>query len=404
MKRLFTKTTLWIIGWLPALGLILVLGKASSNAAVSEPFIYTASPDCMQFSSCELQTSLGFDNEVYAVGIGASITNNLTATVYLPIVANNFPLAIGHVDMPWLPQDITVVNGHAYVALCEGIPENPYVFRGGLQIVDISSPTLPSKLGSYVGGYCVWETAVNGKYAYVADVSSRGGSLMIVDISDPISPSLVSSWSLFGGVSNVAVAEGHAYVGLGYWGAGLIVLDVSIPTNPTVVREHPVSEFVEDIVVHTNRIYLAASNGLHILDRTTLNEIGFYPAPERLSSVAVQGEYVYVVSRYGNLYIVDISDLANPTEIGSYDITTDYSPVDIAVVGKYLYFPAGYNGVRILDVSAPEAPIEVAFYSMPGAAYSVAVDWNYAYVANSDGVSIFASLRSTNHTSLLHSE
>ena len=409
MTRFFTATTLLVVGWLFALGLILVLGEVSSNAATSEPFAYTASSDYMQFSSCELQTSLSSNGKVYAVGIGASITNNLTVTVYLPIVAKNYSpiLAIGHVDMPWLPRHITVVNGHAYVSLCERIPEspNPYDSRGGLQIVDISSPTLPIKLGSYVGGYCVWETAVDGKYAYVADVRSRGGSLMIMDISDPTSPSLVSFWSLIPGlvgVSHVAVTGTHAYVAPGHWGEGLIVLDVSNPTTPTLVGEYPVSEFVEDILVDDNRIYLADSYSLHILDRITMNEIGFYPAPERLSSVAVQGEYAYVASQHGDLYIVDISDPANPTEIGSYDIPAGYYQVDIAVVGKYLYFPAGSNGVRILDISTPAVPTEVAFYDTPGAAYSVTADGNYAYVADFYGISIFILLQSANHTSLFH--
>ena len=175
----------------------------------------------------------------------------------------------------------------------------------------------------------------------------------------------------------------------------MFVFDVSIPTAPTVVRQYPVHDFVNDILLRNNQIYLAATDGLHILDRATLTDIGYFPTAKTLRNVAVQGEYAYVASDEG-LHSVDISDLANPREIGFFDLSTDYFSVDIAIAGNYLYFPAGTNGVRILDISTPEAPIEVAAYSMPGEARGVAVDSSYAYVAQSAGVSIFALYRSEN--------
>jgi len=346
---------LWIIGWLPALGLILVFGKTSSNALVSDP----------------------------------------ASTVYLPIIGNNIPL-IGQVEIPWLPQNITVVNGLAYVSLCERDPDHPYDFTGGLQIIDISNPALPSKLGSYVGSLCIWDVAVDGRYAYAVGVSGNHvGGLLVLDISDPKSPFAVSAWSCWDGAGEVAGAEGYAYVGEGAVGAGLFVLDVSIPTAPTVVHQYPVHYFVNDILLRNNQIYLAATDGLRILDRATLTDIGYFPTAISLRNVVVQGKYAYLASDEG-LHSVDISDLANPTEIGFLDITRDSSLVNIAVAGNYLYWPVGTNGVRILDISTPEAPIVVEVYSMPGEARSVAVDSNYAYVAHSKGVSIFTLYRSEN--------
>lgn len=355
MKRLFAHVTIWTICWLLAVGPVSVFGHTSSNAVVSD----------------------------------------LTETVYLPIVANDLPL-IGYVDMPWPSRHITVVNGLAYVGLCERSPDNPYNFHGGLQIVDISNPANPSKLGSYFGSVCVWEVAVGGRYAYAVGTSGNHiGGMMILDISDPTDPFLVSTWSYWNGADEVAVADEYVYVGVGAYRVGLLVLDVSTPTTPTVVRDYSVSEFVEDLLVDTNHVYLAATDGLHILNRTILADIGFSPTSERPRSLLVQDEYAYVASDEG-LRIVDISDLANPTEIGYCDITTDYSLANMAIDGNYLYFSTGTNGVRILDVSAPETPVEVGFYSIPGEAHSVAVDSNYAYVAHSDGVSIFALYRPEN--------
>jgi hypothetical protein len=313
--------------------------------------------------------------------------------VYLPIVGKLFPpiLPIGHVDMQLLTHGITVVDGHAYVALCEHVGQNPYSVKGGLQIVDVSNPILPTKRGSYISSYCAWETAVAGNYAYIADVASRGGALRIMDISEPANPHLANSWVSPDypiGFSNVSISGKYAYVAPGHWSAGLMVLNISNPTNPTVVGRHSFQGFVEKILVSDGRMYLLTSEGLHILDSTTMSEIGFYAAAERPSSVAVQGKYAYVASRYGSLHVVDISNPVNPTEIGSYVSEGGYLKRGVVVVGKYVYFPGGSNGVYVLDVSAPGNPVEVAVYDTYGSASDITTDGALVYVIDS-GVSVF---------------
>lgn len=50
---------------------------------------------------------------------------------------------------------------------------------GGLQIIDVSDPGNPKKLGSYSTPGYAWDVYVQGNVAYVAD----GSGLQIIDVS-----------------------------------------------------------------------------------------------------------------------------------------------------------------------------------------------------------------------------
>jgi hypothetical protein len=96
-------------------------------------------------------------------------------------------------------------------------------------------------------------------------------------------------------------------------------------------------------------------------------------------AVASQGDYAYVVTG-PRLVIVDISDPANPTRVGSHEISVDYGR-DVAVAGAYAYIAADEGGLRVLDVSDPANPVEVGFEEAATNAWAVTVVDDYAYVA-----------------------
>ena len=55
------------------------------------------------------------------------------------------------------------------------------------------------------------------------------------------------------------------------------------------------------------------------------------------------------------------------------------------MAGNYAYVAAYGAGLRIINVSDPAHPTEVGSYDTPGSAQDVAVSGNYAYVAGRDG-------------------
>jgi hypothetical protein len=105
--------------------------------------------------------------------------------------------------------------------------------------------------------------------------------------------------------------------------------------------------------------------------------------------VAVSGSTAYVADGRGGLRVVDVSDPANPTEVGAYD--TPGRAGGVAVSGSTAYVADGDGGLRVVDVSDPANPTEVGAYYTPGRAGGVAVassdpeGHTYAYVADEYG-------------------
>ncbi|GAB1540755.1 hypothetical protein NUACC21_34240 [Scytonema sp. NUACC21] len=95
--------------------------------------------------------------------------------------------------------------------------------------------------------------------------------------------------------------------------------------------------------------------------------------------IAVRGNYAYVADGAGGLQIIDISDLSNPVTKGK---TATAGAWDVAVDEQYAYvanFDTGF--LEIYDVSNPDNPSPVGSYNTgSNRAYDVFVEGNYAYV------------------------
>ena len=95
------------------------------------------------------------------------------------------------------------------------------------------------------------------------------------------------------------------------------------------------------------------------------------------NAVAAQGDYLYVGGG-GKLYIVNVKDKLNPLVTAAFWISED--PIlDIAVQGNYAYVAEGQSGLSILDISDPAAPTIIGSYT--DYAEGVVVSGYYAYLA-----------------------
>jgi hypothetical protein len=188
-------------------------------------------------------------------------------------------------------------------------------------------------------------------------------------------------WNI-GGVDAVAVVGDYAYVGEG---PSLTILDVSSPSTPVVVGrsnlipyDGPEGHYGVDYVTVAGNYAYVGSDGLRVIDVSDPAnpiEVGYFGIGR--SDVAVQGDYAYVADEYYGLWVVDVSDPTNPTEVGYCNTPA----VDVVVDGDYAYVAGWSSGLRVVDVSNPAYPIEVGNTS--GYAYSVAVEGGYAYVVES---------------------
>jgi hypothetical protein len=80
------------------------------------------------------------------------------------------------------------------------------------------------------------------------------------------------------------------------------------------------------------------------------------------------------------LIILNIINPLEPFETGSYN--TPDNALAVAVQGNYAYVADEDDGIRIIDIVDPNNPIEVSYYDTPGDASDVAVSGNYAFVAD----------------------
>lgn len=109
---------------------------------------------------------------------------------------------------------------------------------------------------------------------------------------------------------------------------------------------------------------------------------------------SVAGHYVYVATS-GGLRIFDISNPANPVDVGYSD--SDGPALAVAVSGQYRY-ASHLAGVTILDGANPAIPVAVGIAHSPlygfgdfyAQAHRLEVSGNHAYLATDNGLSVYA--------------
>ena len=96
--------------------------------------------------------------------------------------------------------------------------------------------------------------------------------------------------------------------------------------------------------------------------------------------IAVQGSYAYI-GVGPRLVVVDISEPANPRQVGASAVFDDLVQ-GVAVSGGYAYAAAGSAGLYVVDVTAPAALRIVGRFDSSGFAEGVAVAGTAAYLAD----------------------
>lgn len=216
---------------------------------------------------------------------------------------------------------------------------------------------------------------VSGSYAYVAE----GTSFRVVKVSDPRHPVTVGQYTAPSDLFDIDVQGPVAYgAGLG----ALHIIDVGNPSEPGLCRSLGVPGFAEGVCASGSYAYVAS----HWEEETPIAPLGEVPPGN--------GFPTFPAPR-GRLTVVDISDPANPSEKGHYDIP---GAQDVSISGSLAYVvysyiglaPMGSNeGMRIINISRPENPAEVGYYERPLVSICgtrIGASGEYAYLAGGDGL------------------
>ncbi|HIC68474.1 MAG TPA: hypothetical protein EYO90_02970, partial [Candidatus Latescibacteria bacterium] len=301
---------------------------ADSNADPRELGITTGAIFRLDLESGDLTT--------LATGEGVGAPFGLALDQEGELIWTNVAKLVSILDVK-VSGDLAVVSNDA-----PSFPDFLNAGRGGIQILDISDPSNPLELSKFTDNlpFGVHNCFIAGDLVYL--VGNLVG-LRIVDISDPRAPFEIGHWEIpeseqeefsFASLHDLSVSGDRAY--LAYAEAGLRILDVSDPRTPT--------------------------------------QISAYTYPDGWTHSAepsADGDFVFITDEQpgGFMRVIDVSDLANPREVGQYknsrrlhDGDLEVSIHNILLDGDLMSVANYQDGFRAVDVSDPTDPVEVGFY------------------------------------------
>ncbi len=397
---------------------VLVGGKPATNVTVSSATqisAFTPSNPIYGTAPVVVQTSTGSATNLngFAYGMARGNKLNLTSSIggsafavavqgnyaymaegryllVLDISTPSAPSRVGSVLLPGVVADIALFGQYAYIADGEA----------GLQVVDVSSPTAPAIRGFYAATNYTWTAGIEilGGRAYVADENVSSG-LEIFDLGAPTVPTLLSSISCGGSAEDVLVKAStngvFAYVTTG---SRLSVVDVSQPLTPILRGQTSMGSRIFSIAMSGNYVFGAeiGSGALHMVDVSNPNApIDIEPATGDsgtggYAEVAAAGNYLYAESTENGIgFTVFSVSGTNLTRIGrspSVYSTGDYY-TKMALSSNKAYVAGGASGLQIVDVSNQNSPSLLAAFTDSGFCGnygSVAVSGDYVCATAGD--------------------
>src|SRR6267142_1871578 len=310
------------------------------------------------------------------------------------------PFLLGSYIMPEGARAVEVHGDHACVAFYSHARK-----LGGIEILDLTDPTTPARVGAFETGDSGVGVVVAGSVAYVPFLNpyTFEGGLHIVDIAAPDDPRRLGTFYSLVDPQAVAVQGTRAYVADGV--EGLKIIDVTDPASPRLLGVYDTagtyafpSSAVVSVALDGSRLYAADTlAGLLVFDiaddgRPTL--LGTTRTSDSASGVALAGRLVVVADGVSGLQIVDASDPARPRVVGSQGLYGNSGYFfAVAVDGTRAVVADIINGVQVIDLRHPAQPASagalegppVIAAGVPGGVTGVAVDAASSLAALADG-------------------
>ena len=290
----------------------------------------------------------GYINAVAVQGNYCFIGEGSTFTV-LNVSNPAAPTPVARLAMPGLVQDIALysTSGRQYAVVADA--------DAGLQVVDVTTPTVPALRGYYNTGDWANGVAVSNNLAYVANNNS---GLAILDISTPTQPKLSGTVSVGGEAFGVAVQQitNHLFAFVGT-GSGLSVVDVGNPNIPVLLDSVSPGGYNACVAVNGNRAYLAYGNDLQAFDisnPTSPQSLGSAAFDDTPTAVTIFNNQIYAVG-YSGLNIYNL--VGNSLQRAGYLTGGQHDNGDhMTISGGYLFCSGGTWGFHIYNVNNPSSP------------------------------------------------
>jgi hypothetical protein len=314
----------------------------------------------------------------------------------------NYPYILtelAQIDTNYFAYDIEVVDNIAYIADADFT----WVEPGELVIVNVTDPSNPVKLSSYSnsqGFPC--DICVKNDLAFIAD---QINGLEIINITDPLNPQkIVTNPTNTTMTVGVAIIEDIAFV------ADLIsdihIINITDPFNLRRLNLVSLVGACASIEIVDNFAYVidhrASLSGLKILDISNiLNvvEVGSYMPNADFIHPYISNELVIVVNHQLNTGEVRILNISNPSNIQELSQFKGESVGQkCSVVNQTLCMTDSDFGIKLLDISNPAEPFVIGeYFDDSGIAFDAKIINNIIFVADGpDGLEILQMETTTN--------
>lgn len=279
---------------------------------------------------------------------------------------------LGELPVPNRVKKIQVMDQGLFLVLDVPNSEETMI---SLLTVDISEPSNPVVLDSYLPDFLAVDATWIGEIAYIVGWPSHWEAINVVDPANMFKAKIireVDQWDCHGGGSNTyAVKEvaGYLHVFQG-WCRGseryVEILDIADPFNPVQVGLLRVSysSAAMDIAYIDNYAFTRIGGFLRVFDVSDWDNVGLlsdlvFPGTEVGNTngrlMVVEG-YIYVASTDGLLIV-------RQTERFKTEAVNQLYPAvylsDIQQTGDIVYLTDWDNGLIILDAPDPANPVEV---------------------------------------------
>jgi hypothetical protein len=331
---------------------------------------------------------------------------------------NSFRIA--DVSDPYHPAEVGYIDG---IASYDLFKLSYFVYLPGYYIVDVSTPSFPTTVGSTTyGGNGVWtgtpfsysfiaadynglatinitdpvhpaldsvlaganvayDVCTDGGFAYVADDYS---GMKIVELAPPSNPREVGSYDTAGQAPRAhAVSKRDSFAYLAVWmpGTALRTIDVSVPDNPRFAASRPTATG-RACVTRDTLAYLAEDYQLEIFSIANPRNprlVGSCGLPNSTWGMCLKDSLAFVA----NLTSLQIVSVANP----GLPVVIGVSPVDGVLgvaVSDTIAYAAGYSGLTSVSVANPVAPYVISNLSFQETCVDVTLNGTLAFVGTAN--------------------
>jgi len=189
-------------------------------------------------------------------------------------------------------------------------------------------------------------------------IDTTGQGLVRVDVSDPGNPRIVDRvQTLWGGLESLT--QGNILYQAAYH-HGLFAFNITDRNNPQLLDEINFDGTLEIQEINNER----QAKGLSDIET-------------QARALDIIGNTLFVATRDGGLFLVDISNPSQLTVLGHYFVQQVW---DVAVGDAVAYVTVS-DGLEILDVNDPAQPERLALVELPGNSGRVTINQNIAVVA-----------------------